>query len=92
MITAILIDDEVNSRNALLKKINAHCQSIQVVAECSSAEEGIIAIEKYKPQVIFLDIEMPRMNGFAMLEKIEHINFNIVFTTAYNQYAINAIK
>jgi two-component system, LytTR family, response regulator len=92
MITAILIDDEVNSRNALLKKIKLHCPSIQIVAECSGAEEGIIAIEKHQPQVIFLDIEMPRMNGFAMLEKIEHKNFNIVFTTAYNQYAINAIK
>lgn len=92
MITAILIDDEVNSRHALLKKIQANCPSIQVIAECSSAEEGIVAIEKHQPHVVFLDIEMPRMNGFSMLEKIEHKNFNIVFTTAYNQYAINAIK
>ncbi len=92
MITAILIDDEVNSRNALLKKINANCPTIQIVAACGSAEEGIIAIEKHQPQVVFLDVEMPRMNGFAMLEKIANKNFNIVFTTAYNQYAINAIK
>jgi two-component system, LytTR family, response regulator len=92
MITAILIDDEVNSRNALLKKIKAHCPGIQVVAECNGAEEGIVAIEKHQPQVVFLDIEMPRMNGFSMLEKIASKNFNIVFTTAYNQYAINAIK
>ncbi len=92
MITAILIDDEVNSRNALVKKIQTHCPAIQIVGECNSAEEGIIAIEKHQPQVIFLDIEMPRMNGFGMLEKIAAKNFNIVFTTAYNQYAINAIK
>ncbi len=92
MITAILIDDEVNSRNALQKKIKANCPAIQIVAECSGAEEGIAAIEKYQPQVVFLDVEMPRMNGFTMLEKIENKNFNIVFTTAYNQYAINAIK
>ncbi len=92
MITAILIDDEVNSRNALLKKISSNCPSIQIVAQCNDAEEGIMAIEKYQPQVVFLDIEMPRMNGFAMLEKIKNKHFNIVFTTAYNQYAINAIK
>jgi two-component system, LytTR family, response regulator len=92
MITAILIDDEVNSRNALQKKIKANCPAIQIVAECSGAEEGIVAIEKYQPQVVFLDVEMPRMNGFTMLEKIANKNFNIVFTTAYNQYAINAIK
>jgi two-component system, LytTR family, response regulator len=92
MITAILIDDEVNSRNALQKKIKTNCPAIQIVAECSDAEEGIAAIEKYQPQVVFLDVEMPRMNGFGMLEKIENKNFNIVFTTAYNQYAINAIK
>lgn len=92
MITAILIDDEVNSRNALHKKISLNCPSIQIVAQCNDAEEGILAIEKYQPQVVFLDIEMPRMNGFAMLEKLKNKHFNIVFTTAYNQYAINAIK
>ncbi len=92
MITAILIDDEANSRNALYKKLQLHCPLVTVLASCNNAEEGIKAIEEFKPNVIFLDIEMPRMNGFAMLEKIDKKDFNIVFTTAYNQYAINAIK
>jgi two-component system LytT family response regulator len=92
MLQAILIDDEKNNRAALRKKIETHCPSITIVAECANGTEGLLAIEQHKPNVIFLDIEMPIMNGFTMLENLSQKEFEIIFTTAYNQYAINAIR
>jgi len=89
---AIIIDDEKNSREALRKKIATYCKEIEVVAEGADGEEGLLLIEKYQPEVVFLDIEMPRMNGFNMLQRLPHQNFHLVFTTAYNQYAIDAIR
>lgn len=90
--TAILIDDEKNSRESLRKKIETHCPQINVVAECSSGQEGLDAINAFHPVLVFLDIEMPQMNGFTMLQQLPERNFEIIFTTAYNQYAINAIR
>ena len=91
-LTAILIDDESNSRNALHQKLMEHCPGICIVSECENGEQGIIAIEKQKPDVVFLDVEMPRMNGFFMLQQLKERNFEIIFTTAYDQYAIQAIR
>ena len=92
MLTAILIDDETNSRAALRKKIAASCPNLLIVQECNNGLEGIAAIQQYKPHIVFLDIEMPHMNGFSMIEQLKEKNFDLVFTTAYNQYAINAIR
>jgi len=92
MLTAILIDDEKNSRDALQKKLQAHCPEIEIVDLCNNGIEGIAAIKELHPAVIFLDIEMPHMNGFTMLEQLTDKDFAIIFTTAYNQYAINAIR
>lgn len=92
MLTAILIDDEKNSRDALQKKLQAHCPEIKIVALCNNGIEGMTAIKEYNPAVVFLDIEMPHMNGFIMLEQLSERSFDIVFTTAYNQYAISAIR
>lgn len=92
MLKAILIDDEKNNRDALRKKIETNCTGINIVAEAGNGIEGIAAIEKFKPEVVFLDIEMPHMNGLTMLEQVPEKNFEIIFTTAYNQYAINAIR
>ncbi len=92
MIKAILIDDEKNSRESLRKKLQSHCPEVQVVAECANGEEGLAAIEQHQPDVVFLDIEMPHMNGFTMLQQLPQKNFALIFTTAYNQYAINAIR
>ncbi len=91
-LTAILIDDETNSRNGLRQKLLEHCPEITIVSECENGEQGIIAIEKLKPDVVFLDVEMPRMNGFVMLKQLQQRNFEIIFTTAYDQYAIQAIR
>jgi len=90
--TAILIDDESNSRNALLQKLKTNCPGISIVAECENGEQGIAAIEKQKPDIVFLDVEMPRMNGFVMLQQLKRRNFELIFTTAYDQYAIQAIR
>lgn len=89
---AILIDDEKNSRESLRKKTAAHCPELEIVAECTNGMEGLLAIEQYKPDVVFLDIEMPHMNGFNMLQQVKNRDFEIIFTTAFNQYAINAIR
>ncbi|MEO5890420.1 MAG: response regulator [Ferruginibacter sp.] len=92
MLTAIIIDDEANSRNALRQKLNNHCANVNVIAECENGEEGIKSIEEKKPDVVFLDVEMPRMNGFTMLQQLKDKNFEVVFITAYDHYAIKAIK
>ncbi len=92
MIRAIIIDDELKGRIALKQKLIDYCADVEVVAEATSGEEGIEQIKKLQPQVIFLDIEMPRMDGFEMLHHVDNKNFHIIFTTAYDQYAIRAIK
>lgn len=65
---------------------------VEVIANCSSGKDALLAIEKENPDILFLDIEMPEMNGFEMLQQLEHPKFEVIFTTAYNDYAIKAIK
>ena len=89
---AIIIDDEANSRNSLRQKIAMHCPIVEINAECSGGEEGIKAIESIHPDIVFLDVEMPRMNGFVMLQQLKERDFELIFTTAYDHYAINAIR
>ncbi|HEY0751041.1 MAG TPA: response regulator, partial [Chitinophagaceae bacterium] len=92
MIRAIIIDDEhycVEVLSTLLKK---YCPEVTLVATCPSGEEGIKAIDTFQPDLVFLDVEMPRMNGFQLLESLPEINFDLVFTTSYDQYAIKAIR
>ncbi|MEO9022627.1 MAG: LytTR family DNA-binding domain-containing protein [Ginsengibacter sp.] len=88
----ILIDDELPSLQNLHLKLTEFCPDIEVIATSQKPEEAIQLIEFHHPDVIFLDIEMPRINGFKMLEEIKEIDFDIVFTTAYNHYAIDAIR
>lgn len=88
----ILIDDELPSLQNLEQKLNEFCPDIEVIAVEQKPEEAVRLIELYRPDVIFLDIEMPRINGFKLLEEIKEIDFDIVFTTAYNHYAIDAIR
>jgi two-component system LytT family response regulator len=92
MIKAIIVDDEKLSRNALSVLLHKHCPAVKVLAECGSAAEGLKAIKEHHPQVVFLDVEMPLMNGFEMLQQLETISFEIIFTTGYDAYAIKAIK
>lgn len=92
MIKAIIIDDEVHCLDTLSILLDDYCKDVHVLDRCMSASEGLIAIKKYHPDVVFLDIEMPIMNGFDMLDKFEKIQFSVIFTTSYNQYAIKAIR
>jgi len=92
MITAIIIDDELKGRTALRQKLQDYCAGVNVMGEAANGQEGIKLIQTLNPKIVFLDIEMPHMNGFEMLQHIQPKNFHLIFTTAYNQYAIKAIK
>ncbi|HKR04341.1 MAG TPA: LytTR family DNA-binding domain-containing protein [Bacteroidia bacterium] len=92
MIHAVIIDDEQKCIETLSILIKMHCPEITIDASCNNGSDGIKAINQHKPDVVFLDIEMPKMNGFDMLEKFEKIFFHVVFTTAYNQFAIKAFR
>lgn len=92
MIKAIIIDDEQHCIDALATDISKYCGNVEVAAKCISAKEGILAIKKHKPRLIFLDVEMPWMNGFEMLEMLDHIDFCIIFTTAYDKFAAKAFR
>lgn len=92
MINALIIDDEQHCIDALAADLFRHCSNVQVLAKCTSAKEGMLAIKKHKPQLIFLDVEMPWMNGFEMLEMLDHIDFCIIFTTAYDKFAAKAFR
>lgn len=89
---AIIIDDEKHCRKVLSILLKKHCPNIEVVAECIDGKEALITVAHLQPNIVFLDIEMPNMNGFEFLEKCVNKNFLVVFTTAYNEYAIQAIK
>ncbi len=92
MIKAIIIDDEVHCIETLSILLKEYCADVKVMEQCRSAKKGLEAIEKIKPDLVFLDIEMPAMNGFEMLEQFEEIPCAIIFTTSYDQYAIKAIR
>lgn len=87
-----MIDDEIHCRKTLGMLLKEYCPGVQVTEQCDDAESGLTAIQRHKPHLVFLDIEMPNMNGFEMLEKLSEIHFEIIFTTSYDQYAIKAIR
>ena len=92
ILNAIIIDDEERARNTLSSLLLNYCPEINVVANCSNVPDGVIAINKYKPDVVFLDIEMPDYNGFELLGFFREIDFDIIFVTAYSEYAIKAFE
>lgn len=93
MIQTIIIDDEPHCVSALAHDLARFCPQVQVVATCRSGKEGIAAIRKYDPELVFLDIEMPLMDGFEMLEALgEGPGFQVVFTTAYDDFMLKAIR
>ena len=89
---AIIIDDEPNAREKLQLMTERYCKDVVIAATAKDAEEGLAAIKEHAPDLIFLDIEMPVLTGFDMLKQIPEINFEIIFTTAHDQYAIKAIR
>lgn len=91
-ISAILVDDEQISREILRNYLTSYCPDVQLVGEAANIQEAEQLIHLKSPQIVFLDIEMPYGNGFDLLENIENINFEVVFITAYNNYAIKALN
>lgn len=91
-ITAILIDDEERARNTLSSLLHQYCTDIEVVEMCDNVPNGVIAINKFHPQVVFLDIEMPEYSGFELLDFFKDVSFEVIFVTAYSQYAIRAFE
>lgn len=91
MIKAILIDDEVHCLDTLSIILEENCPEVKILEKCTSGPEGLEAIERLKPSLVFLDIEMKPMNGFQMLEQFSQIPFAVIFTTSHDQYALKAI-
>jgi two-component system, LytTR family, response regulator len=89
---AIIVDDEEKSRVTLKNLVERHCPQVEMAELCESVDAGLKAIRKHSPELVFLDIEMPFHNGFELLEKIGKPDFEVIFTTAYEHYAIKAIK
>jgi two-component system, LytTR family, response regulator len=90
MIKAIIVDDEPQCCLTLSTLLKRYCPQIEIAGIFNSAVEAMPAIKTAAPQILFLDIEMPRMNGFELLEQLPEINFELIFTTSYDQYAVKA--
>jgi two-component system LytT family response regulator len=89
---AIIVDDEPDCSETLSMLLERFCPEVEVVAVCHSGAQAVAEIPVQKPDLVFLDIEMPKMNGFQLLERLPLINFDIIFTTSYDQYAIKAFR
>jgi two-component system, LytTR family, response regulator len=92
MINAIIIDDETDGRETLTLAIEKYCTDITITGIYETPEQGLRAIRSSSPDLVFLDVQMPQMSGFDVLQQLSHIAFEVIFVTAYDQYAIKAIK
>jgi two-component system LytT family response regulator len=92
MIRAVIVEDEKMSRETLRRMLGKYCPDVEVVAEAETYRQGIAAIRAFRPDAVFLDIQMPDGSGFRVLEELKEIDFEVIFTTAFDQFAIKAIK
>lgn len=92
MIKALIVEDEKNSQELLKELISEYGEGVEVVAVAGNVAEALAALKEHKPGLVFLDIELPDGDGFQVLEKAEELNFDVIFTTAYDQYAMRAFK
>jgi two-component system, LytTR family, response regulator len=92
MLKSIIVDDEFKSRESLKALVEKFCKDIQVSAVCQNSDEAIRAINALKPDVLFLDIQLQRETGFDILQKLDKIDFEIIFTTAFSEFAVKAFK
>lgn len=91
-IKTIIVDDEESARDVIKNLLVRFCPDIEIVDICKSVPEAVESIKIHKPQLVFLDIEMPNYAGFEIVNFFEEVNFEIVFLTAYEQYAIKAFE
>lgn len=92
IINSIIVEDEHHNRENLLSILKEYCPSVHVLASCASALEARKKIIELQPDLVFLDIEMPGKDGFSMLESLPELNFEVIFVTAFSDYAVKAIK
>ena len=92
MIRCVIVEDEEMARNVLKSLLAQYCQDVMVCAEADDIVSGKNMIETFRPDLVFLDIEMPGGSGFKLLTSMENIDFEVVFVTAYEQFAIKAIR
>ena len=92
MYKTVIIDDESAARNALKDLLSRHCSNIEVLAEADCVKAGLLAIRKYKPELVFLDVQMPDGTGFDLLEQIGEVDFKVIFASAYDTFAMQAFR
>lgn len=93
MIKTIIIDDEFNAREFLEKLLTRYFpDKFLILDKCESVDEAIVSIEKFNPELVFLDIQMPNKNGFQLFKELNKVHFEVIFTTAHSEFAIDAIK
>lgn len=92
MLNTLIIDDKPANINTLTKLLEMYCPQVNICASKQNIDDGYAAILKLQPQLVFLDVEMPDGNGFELLKKFDHVSFDVIFTTAYNQYAVQAFR
>jgi two-component system LytT family response regulator len=92
MIKCVVVEDDKFSQTALVDTLAEHCRNVEVQAVCDTPEDGVRAIRSLFPNLVLLDIEMPGMSGFEMLKLVGDIDFEVIFTTSYNEYVLDAIR
>jgi len=91
-VNCIILDDETRNVQLLSSMLQLHCPQVNILATETNAKKGISLIGELQPQLLFLDIEMPHMNGFETLKKLEPVSFEVIFVTAYGKYAVEAFE
>src|SRR5215208_4464349 len=92
MIRTFVIDDESHCCETLVTLLEQYCPEIKIAGVFNNGKDALAAINKQAPDLVFLDVEMPHMNGFEMLQQLPSINFELIFSTSYDQYALKAIR
>lgn len=92
MLKAVLVDDEKHCLRILSAMLDKYCKDVEVTGSYQNAGNALTALQNEPPDIVFLDIEMPKMTGFDLLRSLPEIQFDVIFTTAYDQYAIDAFK
>ncbi|MCB0429063.1 MAG: response regulator transcription factor [Flavobacteriales bacterium] len=92
MIRTIIIDDETHARMALRKEIERNCPEVEIIGEADGVESGVDILKNSNPDLVFLDVRLADGNGFDILDQTNHLSSKVIFTTAYSEYAIKAIR
>src|SRR5882724_2108856 len=92
MLRCVIIDDEQDGRDVLSLLIADYCTGLSVIETCSNGKDGVKAILKHQPDIVFLDINMPDMSGFEVLDCVKNLKLKVIFVTAHNEHAIMAFK